>query len=190
MGMRKKRRRQRRAYRQGDLDGLCGVYSVVNAVRALCPEIGRDAAAWLFAELMQSLREAGANPSRAISGGIGRSTLMALLREAASCIENEYEVALKVLRLPQPLRKTKKLDELWVALAEMISPTTVAILGLGGNQSHWTVAVKVSDKQITLFDSSRMGALRRSHCTLRSGSAIRTAIPPMHVIVVSRMRGE
>ena len=30
------RGRRRQPYRQGDLDGFCGVYSAVNAVRALC----------------------------------------------------------------------------------------------------------------------------------------------------------
>ena len=185
----KRKRRRWRAFRQGDLDGLCGVYSVVNAVRSLCPEIRRDAAAWLFAELLQSLLEAGANPSRAVSSGIGRATLIALLREAASSIENEYDVTLTFRRLPLPLRQTKKLDVLWVALSKAISSTTVAILGLGGTQSHWTVAVKVSDKQITLFDSSRMVVLRRSDCSVRE-MATRTAIAPAYVIVVTRKAGD
>ena len=40
--------RLRQPYRQGDLDGLCGVYSAVNAVRALCPEVDHDTAGCLF----------------------------------------------------------------------------------------------------------------------------------------------
>ena len=39
--------RLRAPYRQGDLDGLCGIYSAVNAVRALCPEVSTDDASWL-----------------------------------------------------------------------------------------------------------------------------------------------
>jgi hypothetical protein len=31
--------KRRRAYRQGDLDGLCGVYSIVNALRHVLREL-------------------------------------------------------------------------------------------------------------------------------------------------------
>ena len=66
------RRRGRQPYRQGDLDGLCGVYSIVNAVRALCPELDQDGAEWLFAHLMQALSKQGVDLSIAVASGIGR----------------------------------------------------------------------------------------------------------------------
>ena len=49
------RGRLRQPYRQGDLDGLCGVYSAGNAVRALCPEVDDEAAGWIFEALMLAL---------------------------------------------------------------------------------------------------------------------------------------
>ena len=64
------RQRPRTPYRQGDLDGLCGVYSAVNAIRALCPEIDTDDAGWLFDHLIQQLPKAGANVSSAVANGI------------------------------------------------------------------------------------------------------------------------
>ena len=182
-----KRKRARRPFRQGDLDGLCGVYSVVNAVRTLCPEVDGDGAAWLFDKLIQSLRKVGANPSIAVAGGVGRGEVESLIRAAIACVDDEYDVALAVRRLPKAMRQTKRLDELWQALATAISPRTVAVLGLGGKQSHWTVAVGVSANQIRLFDSSCMNVLRRSDCTVGKGIK-RTAIPPTHVILIARKK--
>lgn len=63
------KRRRRRPYRQGDLDGLCGLYSTVNAVRVLCPEVDTEAAGALFATLMQGLNEAGAAAEDVVTGG-------------------------------------------------------------------------------------------------------------------------
>ena len=179
------RRRLRRAYRQGDLDGLCGVYSVINAVRALCPEVDSDAAAWLFETLIQVLPTTGAHPSTAVANGIGRTTLASLIAEAISYIDDEYDIGLAVRRLPKALRRTSELDQLWQSLAATVSPTCVAVLGLGGRHSHWTVAVRVSPRQIRLFDSGTMGVLRRSQCTV--GKALtRYGISPPHVFLIER----
>ena len=57
------RGRLRQPYRQGDLDGLCGVYSAVNAVRALCPEVDDDAAGCIFEALLLALPKVDADPA-------------------------------------------------------------------------------------------------------------------------------
>ena len=36
-------RRRFKAYRQGRLDGLCGVYALISALRLLCPKLDEDA---------------------------------------------------------------------------------------------------------------------------------------------------
>ena len=88
-------------------------------------------------------------------------------------------------RLPIDFRRTSDLDALWAWLRRPVSPACVAVLGLGGRNSHWTVAVQVTPSQIRLFDSSRMGVLRRKRCTV--GKAVnRTAISPVHVFLIAR----
>ena len=179
------RRRLRRAYRQGDLDGLCGVYSVINAVRAICHEVDDDAAAWLFDTLIQAMPKAGADPSTAVANGIGRAEVACLINEAISYVREEYDIELVARRLPKELRRTTDLEQLWQALATAVSPTCVAVLGLAGRQSHWTVAVQISAQQIRLFDSGTMGVLRRSRCTV--GRAVkRYGISPPHVFLIER----
>ena len=90
-----------------------------------------------------------------------------------------------VRRLPNALRRTADIEGLWAALADAVSPTCVAVIGLSGRYWHWTVAVEVTPGQLRLFDSDRLGVLRRKRCTV--GKAVtRTSISPMHVFLVSR----
>ena len=179
------RGRRRQPYRQGDLDGLCGVYSAVNAVRALCPEVDDDAASCIFEALLLALPKVDADPAATVSWGVGRRQLEHLLKKAIGYVGDELDIRLTVARLPDRLRKTRNLDALWGWLGRRVSPKCVAVLGLGGRHSHWTVAVQVTASQIRLFDSSRMGVLRRKRCTV--GKAVnRTAISPVHVFLIAR----
>lgn len=179
------KRRLPKPFRQGDLDGLCGVYSIVNSVRLLCPEVDQDAAEWLFSELMHALPGLGSEPREIVTGGIGRRQLSQLLRRAVRCMIDEYEIHLTVSRLPKELRQSIDLHELWAWLGGRISTTGVAILGLGGRHDHWTVAMGVTAQQIKLFDSGEESVLRRRNCTV-GRAAMRCCISPVHVFLVRR----
>ena len=180
-----RRRRGRQAYQQGDLDGLCGVYSVVNAVRALCPELDQEGAEWLFAYLMQALSDAGVDVSAAVTGGIGQGELSGLIRAAIAYIAEELDIKLTVKRLPKPLRLTSNLGSLWQAFEAALSPTCVAIIGIAGIHSHWTIASQITAKQVRLYDSGRIAVLRRGHCTV--GKAVNQhGISAKHVFLIGR----
>lgn len=178
-------RRLPRPFRQGDLDGLCGVYSIVNAIRVLCPEVDQAAAEWLFSKLMRALAELGADPETAITEGVERVHLARLTRCAIRCMADEYEIGLTVSRMPKSLRQSTNLQELWTWLEERISPTSVAILGLGGRHDHWTVAVGVTAQQVRLFDSGEIKVLRRRNCTV-GRAAWRCSISPVHLFLIKR----
>ena len=183
--LRGRRRPARRPYRQGDLDGLCGVYSIVNAVRALCPELDQEGAEWLFAHLLQSLSNADVDLSSAVTGGIGRADLGRLVRAAIAYIADELEIRLTVKRLPKALRLTSNLAALWQAFEASLSPECVAIIGIAGIHSHWTIAAQITPKQVKLYDSGRIAVLRRGHCTV--GKTVnRHGIPPKHVFLIAR----
>ncbi len=177
--------RPRKPYRQGDLDGLCGVYSAVNAIKALCPEIDTDDAGWLFDHLIQQLPKAGANVTSAVANGIVSGELAHLIDKAVRYMANEHDIDLSVSRLPKALRRTAGIDGLWGALADAVSPTCVAVIGLSGRYWHWTVAVEVTPGQLRLFDSDRLGVLRRKRCTVAK-AVTRTSIAPSHVFLVTR----
>ncbi len=179
------KRRRRRPYRQGDLDGLCGLYSTVNAMRVLCPEVDNEAAGALFAALMQGLNGAGAAAEDVVTGGVCRDQLARIVRQAIAHMADEHEIRLTLTRLPKVLRKRTDLPGLWGWLGKKVSPSCVALIGLAGRHSHWTVAVAVTPQQIRLFDSSHMGVLRRSQCTV--GRAVdRHALPPTQIFLIRR----
>lgn len=183
------KRRLPRPYRQGELDGLCGVYSTINAVRTLCPEIDKTAAVYLFETLVYALPDAGIDTTSALVSGIGRSALALIIKSAIAHIRSEHDIELMVRRLPQDLRRSGDLHGLWTWLAERVSPERVAILGLGGRESHWTVAVEVTRHQIKLLDSGSMGVLRRKQCTV-GRAATRYSVSPVQVFLVDRKGGE
>ena len=156
-----------------------------DAVRALCPEVDDDAASCIFEALLLALPKVDADAATTVSWGVGRRQLEHLIKKAIGYVGDELDIRLTVTRLPDRLRKTRNLDALWGWLGRRVSPKCVAVLGLGGRHSHWTVAVQVTPSQIRLFDSSRMGVLRRKRCTV--GRAVnRTAISPVHVFLIAR----
>ena len=174
-----------RPFRQGDLDGLCGVYSVVNAIRVLCPELDRDDFEWLFDHLMQSIGKAGADPAVSVAGGIGQRVFAALVREAIRQLAAEYDISLLSQRLPKRLRRSTTLAGFWRLLAARLSPTCVAVLGTEGYRAHWTIAVHATTRQIRLFDSGQMQVLRRGDCTVGK-AANRTGISLPHAFLIER----
>lgn len=184
-GRRARKRRKPKALKQGDLDGLCGVYSVVNAIRLLCPEIDGAAAWWLFGCLMQELENVGVKPEAVITDGLWRLPLQRLLKVATRKVADEYDVVLRIARVPKLLRHTNRLAVLWDWLAENVSASSVVILALGGRFSHWTVASNITSRRICLHDSCEMKFLHRRMCTVGQ-AANRFSISPAWIFVVSR----
>src|SRR3954467_14554555 len=72
-------RRQLTPYRQGRLDGLCGVYALINALRLLCPRLDEDACERVFCALIQARARQTARPLTVISGGLSRPELLRLI---------------------------------------------------------------------------------------------------------------
>ena len=177
-------RRLPQPFRQGELDSLCGVYSTVNALRALCPEIDKEAGTWLFNCLMCDLPD-GVKPEYAVTEGVWRSKLERVIRQAINAVSDEYDIVLRVKRPPKKFRNSADLKTFWQWLACQLSPTRVAIIGLGGRHSHWTVAVAMTHQQIRLYDSGELKVLRRRGCTVGRANS-RSSISPAHVFVINR----
>ena len=62
--------RRLKPYRQGRLDGLCGIYTLVNALRLLCPRLDKDACEEVFCALIRARARQAASPLAVISGGL------------------------------------------------------------------------------------------------------------------------
>ena len=66
-------------YRQGRLDGLCGVYALINALRLLCPRLDEDACERAFCALIRARARQTSSPLAVISGGLSRRELLKLI---------------------------------------------------------------------------------------------------------------
>jgi hypothetical protein len=120
-------KRRRRAYQQGDLDGFCGVYSVVNALRYLL-HLNNKQCRELFRALIKALGETSRRPHNLLARGILFTQLGRLVITAAQFRFDERDCSFhaRVLRLG-PEEST--LPCLWAALEQEVGPACMAIVG-------------------------------------------------------------
>jgi hypothetical protein len=162
-----------RGFRQGSLDGLCGFYSIVNAVKAAArnrglPHVKASAAAWfgreeafeLFAALARHL-ERDRRLARSYGEGIEPVMLVGLLRRANRWLVRNLGRRLIARRaFFRPARPSRNRT---VAAIErhLKRPNTAALIGLHGHPGHWTVASAVSREMFRLADSDGGRWLRK-----------------------------
>ena len=89
-----------RAYAQGQLDVLCGLYAVVNAVRQAAgpvrPFRGKECF-WLFGELVAYLDQTK-SLRRALTDGLTRPHVSNLLRASDKALAKRFGVSLRYVR--------------------------------------------------------------------------------------------
>ena len=179
------RRGTRQPYRQGDLDGLCGIYAVINALGVICPELTGKLSERLFKRLVKQLRGRSREPLNFIAGGMGHRTLGHLLAVAIDFVEVKLAIKVKARQLPGQVRTSKRIDDLWRGLTSVLAPDRIAIISVQGRMSHWTVATRIGPKHLFLLDSGDLKRFRRKNCTVR-GIEGRYAIAPGEVVIVER----
>lgn len=173
-------------FQQGDLDGLCGVYAIINALRLIHPALDRDAAQALFRKLIKTLGKTLKNPIEPVYDGIHPIILEDLLTTARQQLRRHHSLEITV----EPLavwRKRPTLADLWESLRERLNGDQVAILALSGILEHWTVAYAASETTIRLFDSADRQTITRSRVTLQITST-RYRIQPKEVLLIRRKR--
>lgn len=153
-------------YRQGELDGLCGVYSLINATRLAHGRMSWEASADLFQSCIGYLETRGRLPEM-IRWGISINQMVAVLRDVIQPV-----VPICYVR---PFRKARNtpIDEYWTACQGFLNEegrravVLVYYLWTGG---HWSVGMEMSSSRMTLFDSSSRKILVRKHCTTSEDS--------------------
>lgn len=177
-----------RPLRQGDLDSLCGVYSIINATRFLCPEIDREVATDLFDMLLETLAKRKAGAHEAVTVGLDLRAVSQMLRTACSVLSETLDIRLRASPLAPP-NKRPTLDQVWASLQEMIGDESIAIIGLSGLREHWTVGHRVTARQIMLMDSDAMRVLSRAHCDVRRNAAP-YRLRAQEIIILRRVQGD
>jgi hypothetical protein len=174
--------RRFKAYRQGRLDGLCGVYALINALRLLCPRLDEDDCERAFCALIRARARQTASPLAVISGGLSRRELLRLIGLWQRFAAKEFGITLTVSRLKA---SEPTLRGIWRGLCRALDGKSVAILGLDGVERHWTVAYAATLRTLRVADSSGLTVIFRAQCTV-GRTSLRHRLRPSGVLVVGR----
>jgi hypothetical protein len=166
-------------YEQGALDGLCGVYSIVNAARIvqrLDDEAGKD----LFRQIIIYLSQRRM---------LGRILVEGLnLHVIGGIFRNVNELGSLQRNMPFKRDPETPLDRFWTDMLAFLGDCAgrAVLLGLGGVYDHWTVVESITDRRIRLFDSYGLKTLNRHRCTtLRPTSRRPHKLCPTHTYFLS-----
>jgi hypothetical protein len=178
--------------RQGDLDGLCGLYALVNAAVYLTAKAGKRMSRRDRLELFKRLairlfdhldnrrrrrkgKGAGSPAIGFLWAGTSIKELPPMLDELQAFVEEKTGV--KLVRLQPLLRnhRPRTLDQFWMRLREHLQGSegkAVAIVGYnwrtdGREEGHWTCVKAMTDRQMVRVDSVGGKVLRRSRVTMR-----------------------
>jgi hypothetical protein len=169
-------------FRQGDLDGLCGLYAVVNAIRlALRPLSRFDYAIFsdFFEELVAEIDKHQGFGKASVSG-LTTPRLVRLLKLAGEVVESNLGFKLEVGRPLLASRRPSLDDAIGHLRSELRRPATALLLGLGGEYDHWTVVRRITRASILLYDSAGYSRIAIREC--RMGHETRRSAQCAHVI--------
>ena len=147
-------------FKQGDLDGFCGVYSVINAVHYICGPLSLKCRSRLFRLFLEYLEPRHSLLERADGDGV-------LLNELSGMLN----IALKYHPISRQKRFHKQPDipfeDYWTQCQEFLTePNSIILICLEGMHSHWTLVHKMTDSQMYLFDSSNLKQIHKRHCQM------------------------
>jgi len=172
--------KEMKPYIQGALDGLCAIYSIVNAARIIA-DIGEEESKDLFKNILIYLEDRE-DLSRVLTEGIGLNTVGSILRDVANGRMQERG-------MPFKHRPDTSLDEFWSEMMSFLDDGSrrAILIGLGGRLwDHWSIVHAISDRQIYFFDSYKLKSLKRSRCTtIRPTAARPHVLCPTHTYFLS-----
>ena len=155
-------------FKHGDLDGTCGVYAVINAVRlALEPHSRFTLDVYLdFYEDLVDEVDRLEGFGKASLHGLTTPKIVQLLRLAREVVGSNMGFDLKVGRPLVTRRRHSLSDAVEKLRAELNHPGTVVLLGLGGEHNHWTVVRRITKASILLHDSDGLRQIAISDCRM------------------------
>ncbi len=163
--------------RQGSIDGLCGVYSVMNATEVVIGKFHYD----------RKLKRKASQRRVLYKNLIGYLAKHDLLEETLiggfddiDAKGGFIDIAIKSVKKYQNRKLRKQiafdtddvtLDQFWEKLTEHLSqPDSAVIISLSGRIKHWTCVRKITTNAMILSDSSGIRRIARDRCTIETES--------------------
>jgi hypothetical protein len=139
---------------QGSLDGLCGVYAIINSIETL---VANDIySPKLFAYL---IRKMGSRLPAILIDGLSTKEIRKLVLAPSVVFCAGYGVMLNYTVCPQRI----SFIEYWQIMQTHIDQHGAGsiVLGLAGVQDHWTCVRRITNKSLLLLDSRLTRLYRR-----------------------------
>lgn len=146
----------KKPFRQGWLDSLCGIYSIVNCDKIINGSNERDSQN-LFDDIIKYLHMQNKLKDIVI-GGVYNKDMISLLDNFSK----------EKFKWKPSGTGFKNINEYWSFLFSFFSSyeKSCVILSIGGIDNHLTVSYSISEKKINLFDSSGYNSIMKSRCKI------------------------
>lgn len=156
------RRRSRSAYQQGQLDGFCGLYCLINAVYFLGCIHSHEQACELLEAICLELESSNYSLTERVARGTDTKEIMGIVSRVL-----EPRFGIKRVR---PFVGRRVTFEGFVERIESFleNQNGIALIHLGGCYDHWTLVSSVTQKAFRLFDSDQLKYVSLSNCQLES----------------------
>lgn len=152
----------RSSFQQGDLDMLCGVYSVLNIIQLLRPK-SKSESRKLFRKILRCLEKSKQhNLSRTMTTGLTfkdmRELFTAFLSKENLCWELPFHGKVK-----------PDIHQYWSTLNQLLASHEMGcvFIRLTGTHNHWTIVRAMTENTLTLYDSDRLLRIHRKNCEIK-----------------------
>jgi|1186.fasta_scaffold03220_3 hypothetical protein len=184
-------RSEARPFRQSDIDGLCGLHALFNAVHYLFPKkfpLWGESAYELAHAIADDMSDA--EFKAAWKHGQERSDMERMLVAASDHLRKEGHAL--AWTAPFDMEPPKRIDAFWNRLKEAVGSdlgrSALAIVGFEEPDPHWSCVIGIAPSTVRLFDSSIYKRIRRSDTTLgASAPSERWVIKPDDALIVRRV---
>lgn len=149
-------------YSQGNLDSLCGLYSVINSTKLIIKNITKTDSMILICKCMTALEEIKNKPLSSIFlHGISVHDISCIIKNV---IEPHYPIK---RHKPFHHKPDISINAYWEAMEIFLNDeTSAAIICIEKKTwSHWSVAKSVCSNRIYLSDSDSLKYINKSHCS-------------------------
>jgi hypothetical protein len=170
-------------YEQGALDSLCGVYSLINAMRILIKDLNYTEAERVFRRILQYV-ESKKRLSSVMTGGIGDRDVFNIAR---TVLHAKYNISIKRLYGDDQRPSVSKIV---AKMAKLLRDENVAIIISieAVDYEHWSVIKSLSAKEIQLCDSAGTKRVQLSKCTTKRITQSRPVlIDPSSIFCLTRI---
>lgn len=156
-------------YRQGALDGTCGLYAIINAIR-LAVRLKVDVCDSLYMELARAADRSWGF-CNVIEYGLSANEVSCLLGKARQYLERHENLKLS-WRKPFH-KKPCTMSEFLHRIDAHQSQGGSVLIGITADDEHWTVIRKVTPRSLHFFDSDGMKQVSLSRLGLCKQAASR-----------------